>query len=355
VRVCSIDPHDDSAFDAWYAILQATDEERWGDPDGGLSRREIHAAVCSGHGALQHECLAALNESGAMVGIGLCAVPQRDNQHGASIDIRVAGPHRRHGVGSLILTEVERRLAAAGRSVVSDLIEVPLAAVATDPSGPFAVRNGFVIAQTGHRRNLVLPVDPDRLARLRAEVDRAGSTGSDGSAGSTGSTGGEYLVHTFAAPWPERYLDDQCALYRRMSTDEPSGDEQRQEQVWDAARIAETDALAAAQGMTRLVAVAEHVGSGRLVAFSELALPQDHPTEAWQLPTLVLGEHRGHRLGLAVKLANLDSLRRLFPNVALVVTGNAQENTPMIAINEMLGFEVVANGTFWQKELGVRA
>jgi hypothetical protein len=34
------------------------------------------------------------------------------------------------------------------------------------------------------------------------------------------------------------------------------------------------------------------------------------------------------------------------------VTGNASENAPMIAVNEMLGFEVVAEGTFWQKELG---
>jgi hypothetical protein len=67
----------------------------------------------------------------------------------------------------------------------------------------------------------------------------------------------------------------------------------------------------------------------------------------------VLREHRGHRLGLAVKLANLDSLEASFPGVALVVTGNAQENAPMIAVNEMLGFEVVANGTFWQKELAV--
>jgi hypothetical protein len=140
-----------------------------------------------------------------------------------------------------------------------------------------------------------------------------------------------------------------------MSTDEPSGDDRREEQVWDAARVEESEAFMAAQGKVKVVAVVQHVGSGRLVAFSELALPQDHPTEAWQLMTLVLREHRGHRLGLAVKLATLGCLEASFPGVTLVVTGNAQENAPMIAVNEMLGFEVVADGTFWQKELGVPA
>jgi GNAT superfamily N-acetyltransferase len=330
VGVCRIDPADGSAFDAWYALLQATDEERWGDPDGGLSRREIHAAVTLGRGATRYECLSALATSGTVIGIGLCEIPQRDNLHGASLDIRVAPAHRRHGVGTSILTEVERGLVAAGRSVLTSLAEVPLATVplvwvATDPSTPFARRTGFVAAQTGHRRTLALPVPADRLARLRSEVTRAA---------------GDYVVRTFRAPWPKEYVDDQCVLGRRMSTDEPAGDIQREEQVWDATRIEEADALAAAQGKVTLVAVAAHAGSGRLVAFSELALPQDHPHEAWQLPTLVLREHRGHHLGLAVKLANFE------------ITGNAAENAPMIAVNEMLGFEVVANGTFWQKEVG---
>ena len=35
--------------------------------------------------------------------------------------------------------------------------------------------------------------------------------------------------------------------------------------------------------------------------------------------------------------------------VAVVITGNAQENAPMIAVNDMLGLEVVAHSTFWTK------
>ncbi len=69
------------------------------------------------------------------------------------------------------------------------------------------------------------------------------------------------------------------------------------------------------------------------------------------MATVVHPLHRGHRLGLAVKLANLDFLAEQAPAVRLIVTGNAQTNAPMIAVNDMLGFEVAGVGMFWQKRL----
>jgi GNAT superfamily N-acetyltransferase len=341
VVVQRIDPDDGPAFDAWYAVLLATDEERWPDlVDGhgepGWSRREAHALTSARGGATEYHCLSALDASGATVGIGLCEAPQRDNRHSASIDVRVRPDRRRRGIGTAVVAEAERRLAADGRTVVNGLFEVPTAQLDSSPAAPFARHLGFEATLAGNRRHLALPLDPALRARLGDEVARAS---------------GGYRTFTFVAPWPEQYLDDQCELNRRMSTDQPSGDEFFEEEVWDAERVAEMDRVTAAQGLTRLVAVAEDIDSGHLVAFSSLALPLDHPAEAWQWATLVLREHRGHRLGLAVKLANLDSLAAVAPAVALVITGNAQENAPMIAVNDMLGFEVAATGTFWQKRL----
>jgi GNAT superfamily N-acetyltransferase len=340
-----IDPDDATAFDDWYAVLVATDRERWpdlvdGQGEPGWSRREAHAltsAHSEGDRATQFVCLAALDDSGQTVGIGLVGVPQRDNRHSASLDIRVLPDRRRQGIGSAVVAEAERRMVAEGRTVLNGLFEVPTPQLVTSPAAPFAQRLGFVAAQTGNRRHLNLPLDRARRARLLDEVTRA-------------AVG--YRTRTFVAPWPAEYLDDQCELNRRMSTDQPSGDLDHEEEVWDADRVAESDRTAAAQGLTRLVAVAEHIESGRLVAFTELALPRDHSIEAWQWITIVLREHRGHRLGLAVKLANLDFLAATAPAVRLVITGNAQENTPMIAVNDLLGFDVVATGTFWQKSLG---
>ena len=50
-------------------------------------------------------------------------------------------------------------------------------------------------------------------------------------------------------------------------------------------------------------------------------------------------------------LLELASFGQRLDGARLVITGNAQENAPMIAVNEMLGFEVAATATFWQKDL----
>jgi RimJ/RimL family protein N-acetyltransferase len=87
------------------------------------------------------------------------------------------------------------------------------------------------------------------------------------------------------------------------------------------------------------------------VAFSELLMAPDAPAEAWQLATIVHPDHRGHRLGLAVKMANVDALADEAPEVRRIMTGNASVNAPMIAVNDMMGFEIAGAGWFWQKHL----
>jgi hypothetical protein len=57
--------------------------------------------------------------------------------------------------------------------------------------------------------------------------------------------------------------------------------------------------------------------------------------------TLVRRDHRGHRLGAAVKVANLEALHRDRPDVTEVHTQNAETNRWMVSINERLDFEPV--------------
>jgi hypothetical protein len=63
---------------------------------------------------------------------------------------------------------------------------------------------------------------------------------------------------------------------------------------------------------------------------------------AHQWGTLVGRDHRGHRLGAAVKVANLRALQRARPDVTVIQTENAETNAFMVSINERLGFQVVA-------------
>jgi hypothetical protein len=227
---------------------------------------------------------------------------------------------------------------ADGRRVLNCIVDIPLGKRSPHPSEGFARAIGFEPTLGGNRRVLPVPLEPEHVDELRAFAARV--AGAD-----------RYRTFTFRTPWPDEYTDDHCELGRRMSTDEPAGDSDHEEELWDAQRIHESDDLLAAQHSTKLAAVAQHIESGRLVAFTELLMSPDRPSEAWQMATLVHPEHRGHRLGLAVKLANLEFLARAEPSIRVVTTANASVNAPMIAINDMLGFEIVSQGRFWQKQL----
>jgi len=93
------------------------------------------------------------------------------------------------------------------------------------------------------------------------------------------------------------------------------------------------------------------VHGGRLVAFTDLAVPLARPERAHQGGTLVLHEHRGHRLGALVKAAVLREVLASHPQVPRISTVNAEGNRPMVAVNEALGFVPAGNLSSWALRL----
>ncbi len=337
MEVRPVDPSDDAELEEWAAVLRASDKDLWPDLTG-FTLSDIRAFARFRSAGERYDLLAARESGGSILGVAMMELPLRDNVRSAEVTVAVHPASRRRGVGTAIVEGMSEHARADGRHVLNSIVDVPLARAADHASLSFAPMVGFAATLAGNTRLLRLPVDPGRLRELRAEVARA----RDASA---------YRVVTFEAPWPARYVEDQCTLFKSMSTDEPHGDEGHEEEVWDAERVRENDALRIARKARFLVAAAEHRSSGRLVACTELLLGADAPAQAWQMLTVVHPEHRGHRLGLAVKLANLDALARHAPDVRLIVTDNAAVNAPMIAVNDMMGFEVAGQGHFWQKRL----
>jgi RimJ/RimL family protein N-acetyltransferase len=72
------------------------------------------------------------------------------------------------------------------------------------------------------------------------------------------------------------------------------------------------------------------------------------PGWGYQFLTAVTRAHRGHRLGLLVKVATHQWLVDAEPGVRRVQTSNSETNRHMIAINEALGYRPTARLRSWE-------
>ena len=101
----------------------------------------------------------------------------------------------------------------------------------------------------------------------------------------------------------------------------------------------------------RHAAAVEHIPTGRLVGYTILSVPRQAHRAVDQYATIVIREHRGHRLGMLLKVGNLAHLARVRPGHPSVMTFNAEENRFMLDVNEAVGFVPVANESAWRKDL----
>ncbi|MET0928156.1 MAG: GNAT family N-acetyltransferase, partial [Aeromicrobium sp.] len=109
---------------------------------------------------------------------------------------------------------------------------------------------------------------------------------------------------------------------------------------WDAERVRKDEADLVRVGRTMQVTVAR-AASGGLAGHTQLAFPDDD-AEVYQWDTLVRPEHRGHGLGLALKIHTMNASADLLAGRRRITTENAADNTHMIAVNEQLGFRQTA-------------
>ncbi len=321
----STDPAGRARFDAWAAVFaasawhdvreeqQAADELRVGETDPATLRVRLAAldgeTVC---GALD------------------LLLPQRDNQHIGFAEMAVHPDHRRRGIGTALLETAEAATRERGRAtLVAETMWLGDDHRVGDDGGEFAGRFGYAPVLTMLRSDYGVP-DEDPVLPPVAEG---------------------YAVETHIGTPAEADRADRAWLARRMSTDAPLGDLALEEEEWDEERIAALDARLEAMERSRTSAFARHLDSGRLVAFTEIQVPKKGPTLAYQQDTLVLREHRGHGLGLALKLANIALLRTAYPAVRTVRTWNAVENAPMLAVNTAMGYRPSGFVREWQKAL----
>lgn len=253
------------------------------------------------------------------------------------------------GIGSAVLPHVEAVARQHGRSVIQSWTEQPpsdgprivpptgYGSVPDDHVARFLRRHGFALEQV--YRISHLPLSAATLSHAQTLFDEA-RRAADG-----------YRIVHWTQPTPPDRAAGYAWMKSRMSTDAPSAGLESDEEAWDEERLAAGERRLADMGRTVLVTAAEHIATGALCAFTELAIGPG-PTEVTQQEdTLVLREHRGHRLGQLVKCAALLEWAAVAPDSPSVITYNAEENRPMLSINEALGFTPTAHEGAWKKEL----
>ncbi|MEQ1736988.1 MAG: GNAT family N-acetyltransferase, partial [Rhodoglobus sp.] len=275
---------------------------------------------------------------------------QPDNQDVGWMDVRVHPDFQRRGIGRALADASEEHARSLGRTrlltyaVSADVPGERLIPPTGAGSVPLAAREvqfllarGWRLEQIARGSRFPLPIDAADVAARRADAER--------------HAGDAYRIHTWTGPTPDRWVTDQAMLFTRMSTEEPTAGLESPEDPWDEDRVREYDALQAGGPRDLLTAAAEHVASGGLVAFTQLGVPADVTRPATQEDTLVLREHRGHRLGMLLKVANLQYLEQTAPGHPCVLTWNAEENRAMLDVNEAVGFVPIGYEGAWRKDL----
>ncbi|WP_232666065.1 GNAT family N-acetyltransferase [Pseudonocardia sp. TRM90224] len=314
----TVDPTDEAALREWFTLRAAAQVHDVPDdvpPCWTDVRARLLVPV---RGTAETVWLA--RSGGRTVGAAQIMLPTLDNPDNAMVDLLVAPEQRRRGFGRQLL----EHLMDAGRTAGCKRLFVE-AREPLDGGGPaprFLTAMGGRKALADTRRRLRLDaLDTAELARLRGEAERAAA--------------GYTLEQWFGAP-PEHRLDGMAGLVARMSTDVPLDDLHLAPEAWDAERLRGMEASRDARGLWRATTAAV-APDGALAGFSQVT---GYATIGWfahQSDTIVLGEHRGHRLGMLLKLANLDLVRERRPDVRVIDTYNADTNRHMIAINDALG------------------
>lgn len=272
-------------------------------------------------------------------------LPRHDNHHLADLEPCIDPATDAEPVLDALWEAVRPVLAAERRTSATTWAPSPLhgdgpaltpatgsGEIRVDPLARWLLDHGFVLDQVERAGLLRLPDDLPDLDALTAQAR---------------SYAAAYEPRCWTGITPEELRGGLAVLRGRMSTDVPMGDLPMDAERWDAARVLERDQRHLDAGVDDLWAVAIHRDSGQPVAHTYLSVPAEKPWVAWQEDTLVRPDHRGHRLGLLVKVANLAQLRRTHPGVRRVRTWNAHENSHMLAVNETLGFRTDSYEGCW--------
>jgi GNAT superfamily N-acetyltransferase len=324
-----VDPQDTNTFDEWYDVFAAAFDREFATT---MTRDEILVALTHPSPFWDTQLWFVRDDDGTVAGVLSLDLALQDNTSVLTARIGVRPDRRRRGFGSALMAHVEELAGLHDRTVLQGEVDAPVSG--ESPGSEFARAHGFELANTEAHRVLELPLAAELLDRLAAEA-------ADRHAG--------YAMVTWQDRCPDELVDGYAGLIAAFSAAVPLGDLQWEAEVWDAERVRVREGRAVEQGRPTWTTVAV-APDGALAGHSGLVLP-DEPGKVYQQDTLVLPDHRGRRLGLAMKVRNHAELQAAYQGPAVAHTWNAEQNAHMNAVNALLGYRRVELSQEWQRAL----
>jgi GNAT superfamily N-acetyltransferase len=323
IDVRDVDAGDTDALRAAYPELKAAAlYEREEMPF--WSEREFVSMIQTELPDLRRRLLLAYDAE-TVVGGAYVVLPTLDNLDKLYVHITVHPAARRRGVGTALERRASELARRENRSTIIGEARVPADQRDDHVARRFAEAHGYALANVEIARALDLPVADEQLDAWAAEAAPLHQ---------------DYRLETFDGSIPDELAESFCTLLGLLATEAPTGDLDFEPEVVPVEALRARERASDEQGRTVYTSLAIDP-SGEAVADSVLAFSRDNPHNAMQWATLVRSDHRGHRLGLAVKVRNLRALQAAHPEAKRIWTQNSEVNGHMVSINEKLGFKPV--------------
>ncbi|WP_025274493.1 GNAT family N-acetyltransferase [Haloglycomyces albus] len=336
MEITYIDPDDTTTLRLAFDLMQRAIQHDW-PHSMPMDFRFYQASYQRGKPGSEHRYYLA-REQGRPVGALTLGLNHKANLKSAFLDVFVDPDERRKGHGTAMLEFLYSEGRKAGRHTfyADTHTELDPDRKAEAPGFSFAQKHGFDIGlEVVNRIFEVTDLSADRERELTERAER--------------SAAGDYELRSFIGHPPVDLKQAVAALTSTTMDEVPLGDlelESQKDSVADREHITETRLQS---GVRPMYTVACHRETGELAALT-LLFVYDRLPDVYQGLTIVTPRHRGHKLGLWVKMANLRLLRREAEYAQRIWTDNADVNAQMNAINAAMGFKPVDMVLEFQKK-----
>lgn len=290
-----LDPTGEPQFAEFHAVYLAAHTEEWDRPHGA---NELRVELLGDSGFRQTVGFVGRDDAGAAVAVGTVEFTLKDNLDLGFLQIYVAPDRRREGHGTAMESYIADVARERGRTSLMGEAHWDLGRAGSGHTA-FAEALGYHLDIADGHRVLDLPATlPEAPAR-------------DG-----------YTLHDWRGRTPDEWIDQYAEMAAVFVQEAPSGDHPIENEFYDAARVRADDQRLIDQG--RVIQVVAAVSpEGELAGHTQLMFAGADPDDVYQWGTLVLPAHRGHGLGLSLKVRAMEAAAELLEGRRYVHTGNA--------------------------------